>query len=170
MGKPPIIAEHTMNDEVLINAVRDALNKYDPARIWGDDVKIDARGGTVTLSGIVRSQTTKETAGKMASQVNGVSAVQNNLMADADLEMAVAQALAADPRTHPAFPGVLVGVVFGVVYLKGMVKTPEIKAAIGQVAAQVPGVRTVSNEVGTVQSVKAEAAKGGKPEAAVRPA
>lgn len=170
VATPPIIDEHTNQEEVLINAVRDALSKYNPARMWGDDLRIDARGEQITLSGNVRSQTTKEIAASMTAAVNGVASVQNNLLADSDVEMAVAQALGTDPRTAVAFPGILVGVIFGVVYLKGMVKTPEIKAAAGEVAAKVTGAKIVSNELTTVPSVKAEIAKGVKPEAAVRPA
>lgn len=169
MGVPPMISEHTEQEEVLINAVRDALSKYDPIRIWGDDVHIGAHGSAITLSGYVRSQSSKEMAGKLASQVGGVSAVENNLVVDGEVEVAIAQALGADPRTQSVFPGVLVGVVFGVVYLKGIVTSPEIKTAAGEIAAKVPGVRTVSNELTTVQVVKAEIAKGAKPEAAVRP-
>ncbi len=155
MAVPPMVSEHTAEEEVLINAVRDALSKYDPVRIWGDDVHLGAHGSTITLSGYVRSRSAKEMAGKLASQVNGVSAVQNNLNVDADLELAIAQALAADPRTQGAFPGILVGTVFGVVYLKGAVKTPEIKTAAGEIAAKIPGVQNVSNELTVQEAVKA---------------
>ena len=162
MAVPPMISQHTAEEEVLINSVRDALSKYDPVRIWGDDVLLGAQGSTITLSGYVRSRSSKEMAGRLASQVSGVSAVDNKLVVDSDVEMAVAQALGADPRTQSSFPGILVGVVFGVNYLKGVVKTPEIKTAAGEIAAKVPGVRTVSNELATVPAVKADGAKGAK--------
>ena len=154
MSTPPLATEHTSIDEALIMAVRDALASYVPIRILGDSVELDARDGTVVLSGIVQSHTSRETAGQIVSKVPGVKAVENKLVVDAEVELAVAQALAADPRTRVAFPGILVGVVFGVVYLKGQVASAEIKTAANQVASKVPGVRSVSNELTTPEDGK----------------
>jgi osmotically-inducible protein OsmY len=154
MSTPPLAAEHTSSDEALIMAVRDALGSYTPIRILGESVEIDARDGTVVLSGVVRSHASRETAGQIVSLIRGVKAVENKLVVDAEVELAVAQALAADPRTQVAFPGILVGVVFGVVDLKGQVASAEIKTAANQVASKVSGVRSVSNELATLEDGK----------------
>ncbi len=167
MSDPPIYDGHNTADEDLVTAVRDALDQYTPIHIWGDGVQIDAHSGTVVLSGVTRSRSAKETAGRIAQAVKGVSAVDNRLVVDADVELAIAQALAADPRTRGAFPGILVGVVFGITFLKGAVPTAEMKAAAEEIARQIPGVKSVSNELATTQDVKAAP---GKPVMAARPA
>lgn len=146
---PPIDAGPTESEEKLMIAVRDALAQYTPVRVWDDCVQITARGTVIELSGSVRSRTAKEMATRNARQVKGVSAVEDHLVVDADVELAIAQALAVDPRTQAVFPGVLVGVVFGVVYLKGHVASTEVKKAATEIALKVPGVRSVSNELTT---------------------
>ena len=157
MSTPPNKNGHIGQNETLITAVRHALDRYDPIRILRDKIQIDANDGTVVLSGIVRSRTAKEIAEKMVRQVKGVNGVENRLIADAEVELSVAQALGADARTQSAFPGILVGVVFGLVYLKGQVPTPEIKKAAAEIAAKVPGVRSISNELTILSEAKATA-------------
>ncbi len=155
------------SDELLEVAVREALDAYSPTHSWGDGIQVSARGGTIELAGAVRTRSAKETAEQVVRRVKGVTALKNDLTVDAEMELAVAQALAADPRTHDAFPGILVGVVFGVCYLKGVASTAEAKTAAGEIARKIPGVRSVSNELGTVAEVKTAP---GKAAAAVRPA
>ncbi len=137
-----------MNNPTLTTAVNNALKSYTPLRIWAHTLHVSAQDSTVTLAGTARSHTMKEIAEQLARGVRGVSAVQNQIVTDDDVEVAVAQALAADTNTRTSFPGILVGVVFGVVYLKGQVKSAEIKSAASQVTAGVAGVKTVSNELG----------------------
>lgn len=146
-------------DLALATAVQDALNQYTPIRVWENNIQVSAQGGTVVLSGSVRSVTMKEIADERARGVKGVSAVQNQLVVDAEIETAVAQALAADARTRAGFPGILVGVVFGVVYLKGNVASAEMKNAATEIASRVAGVRRVSNELLTPAPLPAAAAK-----------
>ncbi len=149
-------------------AVRNALSQYTPLRIWEQGIQVDVQGGAVILSGNVRSRAVKEMAEQIARKIKGVSAVQNQLLADTDVEIAVAQALSSDARTRAGFPGILVGVVFGVVYLKGTVSSADIKNAATEIAAKVAGVRRVSNElvVATPQKTAAPA----KPSEAAAPA
>ena len=131
----------------LAIAVREMLWQYTPLRVSGQEVQVDARDSTVILSGAVRSRTVKATAEQLAWKVKGVGAVENQLIVDDDLEIAVAQTLASDARTRAGFPGILVGVVYGVAYLKGTVASAEIKNAAGEIARRVPGVTRVSNEL-----------------------
>lgn len=171
INTPPFVDEPSARDEELDMAVRDALGSYGPFRMWGDKIELETRQGVVTLSGIVRSHSAKEIAEQVVRRVPGVKSVENRLVADADVESAIAQALASDPRTGTSFPGILVGVVFGVVYLKGTVATAEVKAAAGQIALGVPGVQSVSNELLTLPELTPAVQTGapGKPQAAVKP-
>lgn len=145
----------------LANAVRQTLLQYPPLRASGTGVQVDANNGAVTLSGVIRSQASKDTAERLARQVKGVSVVENRLTVDSDVEVAVAQALAADARTRSGFPGILVGVVYGIAFLKGSVISAEIKSAAGEIAAKIQGVLRVSNELiaPAVPPAKAVAAK-----------
>ncbi len=136
-----------MSNPVLSAAVHNALAQSTPLRVWMSRLTIDAQDNTVTLTGVVRSRATKTIAVQIARSVPGVSQVQNKLVADEDTEVAVAQALGADARTRNAFPGVLVGVVFGVAFLKGVIASEAGKNAAGEISAQVAGVERVSNEL-----------------------
>lgn len=147
MAVPPIRDQHSTSEDTLIIAVRDALSAYNPVRMWGDCVQLDAHGSTILLSGNIRNHSAKEIAEQITRQVPRVTAVENNLVVDLDTELAVAQALGSDPRTQSSFPGILVGVVFGYVYLKGTVQKAETKTAAGEIASKIAGVRIVSNEL-----------------------
>jgi osmotically-inducible protein OsmY len=157
------------SSEALVSTIWEALCQYNPIRMWRDTVQVEAHAGDVVLSGVVRSHTARETAERIARAVKGVSAVENKLVVDADVEVAIAQALGADPRTRGGFPGILVGVVFGYVYLKGAVAAAEIKNAAGEVALKVAGVRSVSNELSVppdTKTAKPPATKAGAPASA----
>ncbi len=143
----PNNSDSTPHDANLELTVRDALDRYTTLRIWKYSIQVKANAGTIVISGAVRSQADKEIAEKAAQSVKGVSAVQNQLVVDGDLELAIAQALSADPRTSAGFPGILVGVVFGVAYLKGTAPSEEIKKAAGEIAGKIAGVVHVSNEL-----------------------
>lgn len=167
VSTPALYDGRPASDELLEVAVRDALNAYSPTHSWGDGIQVNAHAGAIVLAGAVRTRSAKETAEQAVRRVKGVTAVQNDLTVDAQIEVAIAQALAADARTQDAFPGILVGVVFGVCYLKGVVPTAEAKTAAAEIAAKIPGVKQVSNELKTLPDVKTAP---GKPEAAVRTA
>jgi osmotically-inducible protein OsmY len=147
----------TKRDVNLEQAVRDALDRYAPLRMWQHSIEVQASGGTVVLAGNARSQAEKEIAEKFVRSVKGVTSVENRLIVDGDLEVAVAQALAADARTGSAFPGILVGVVFGTNFLKGTVASQDVKKAAGEIASQVAGVQRVSNELIVLAKVAAPA-------------
>ncbi len=155
------------SDELLEVAVREALDAYSPTHSWGDGIQVTARAGAVLLAGAVRTRSAKETAEQVVRRVKGVTEVQNDLTVDAQIEVAIAQALAADTRTRDAFPGILVGVVFGVCYLKGVVPTAEVKSCAAEIASKIPGIRSVSDELQALSGVKTAP---GKPGAAARPA
>lgn len=135
------------HDRLLEQAVHDALDRYAPLRVWKHGIEVSASQGAVRLTGHARAQSAKDMAEELVRGVKGVSSVTDEIVCDEDLELAVAQALGADPRTRAGFPGILVGVVFGTVYLKGAVGSDELKRAASEVAGRVAGVRDVSNEL-----------------------
>ncbi len=71
--------------------------------------------------------------------------VCNRLVADDDLQVAVAEALGRDPRTRAVQPRVQVD--FGRVTLIGRVRDEPTRAAAASVATDVPGVRAVVNQL-----------------------
>jgi hypothetical protein len=71
--------------------------------------------------------------------------VDNRLVADDELEQALAEALEADPRIRAA--AIEVRVVLGVVELRGRVATAEEREEAARVAHQVSGVQAVANQL-----------------------
>ncbi|HZQ05583.1 MAG TPA: BON domain-containing protein [Anaerolineae bacterium] len=169
------MAEATMalseQDEALETAIIDTLMNYSGVRVWTDALDIQVRGGVVQLGGHVRTQAEKEVTEEVILKVKGVQDLWSNLYVDTDLEIAVAQALGNDPRTRGSFPGILVGSGFGEIFLKGAVASQEIKKAAGEIAAQVPGVREVTNALEAPEPPKPAAPPAAaKPAAGARPA
>ncbi|HZQ06920.1 MAG TPA: BON domain-containing protein [Anaerolineae bacterium] len=169
------MAEATMarsaQDEALEATIIDTLMNYSGVRVWTDALNLQVRGGVVQLGGHVRTQAEKEVTEEVILKVKGVQDVWSNLYVDTDLEIAVAQALGNDPRTRGSFPGILVGSGFGEIFLKGAVASQEIKKTAGEIAAQVPGVREVTNALEAPEPPKPAAPPAAaKPAAGARPA
>ncbi|MBI5303514.1 MAG: BON domain-containing protein [Chloroflexi bacterium] len=137
-------------DERLALKVRAMLNTYTPLRVWSDRIAVETRDGTVTLAGVVRTRATSQIAEQLARGVPGVTRVVNQLVADDAVEIALAGALANDTRTQGGFPGIQVGVVFGVAYLKGLARNQTLKDAAAEIAGKVLGVQHVSDEIAVV--------------------
>lgn len=129
----------------LADQVREHIRRVMPNPLWIESFVITAHNGQVDLAGQVRTRATKERAESAARQVPGVTAVKSSVLVDTDLEIAVAGALGADPRTVKSFPGILVGSQFGEMVLRGWVASAEVKQAAQQIAATVPGVRLIKN-------------------------
>ncbi len=142
-------------DRELEGQAREALARYSTLRIWGHSIQIEANDGVLTLSGHVRTRPASETAERLIRQVTGVRDVKNDLYVDTDLEIAVARALAENPLTATAFPGILVGSGFGEIFLKGQVASKEIKQAAVEIAARVPGVLRVVDDLATPETTPA---------------
>jgi osmotically-inducible protein OsmY len=103
-------------------------------------LSVDVREGEVFLAGHVASSMLRRRIGDLVAAVPGVVAVHNDIVADADLATAVAQALASDSRTRSHL--IRVGTFHGWVRLSG--EAPEAVAqAAEEVASRVPHVRGV---------------------------
>lgn len=148
-----------LRDEELVGGVVAALAR-DGRVNSADRVKVSARRGTVTLSGIVRSFAEKAAAGEVASRVPGVGRVENALtvtmdgtIADHELQAEVAKALARAPEIALRDVGAVVA--DGVVTLVGHARDAARELAAIQAAGSVKGVKDVVSALTLDQEVEA---------------
>jgi osmotically-inducible protein OsmY len=136
---------HYRPDPDLEEEVRQALWDYPRLRIDLGAVKVHAQCNEVWLLGHVAGDINRRLMEDLAGAVRGVRAVHNELVADTDLAVAIAGALAKREETR----GLPIGVYpnLGEVYVRGLVPTEEVKQVAGQVAAEVPGIKTLHNEL-----------------------
>jgi osmotically-inducible protein OsmY len=122
--------------------------------LWNDDVlregdyhEIDVvvSNGVVSLNGYVMTLTIKARVEQAARTVHDVSDVENHLIADDQVVIAVAQALDHDAQTREQT--VYVSARNGIVSLSGEVSSAAVRAAVEECAASVPVVRGVLNYV-----------------------
>ncbi|MFU8817706.1 MAG: BON domain-containing protein [Pseudomonadales bacterium] len=70
-------AEQQIDDTVTLSRVKTALLASDETD--GADIDVDVYRGRVTLSGVVRSPSSRQAAIRIAEEVRGVDAVEDNL-------------------------------------------------------------------------------------------
>jgi osmotically-inducible protein OsmY/sporulation protein YlmC with PRC-barrel domain len=134
-------------DEELADNILDAW--------WGDpilhallidsDLQPVVRAGIATLEGYARSSVQRRRLEELARKVPGVLDVRNEVVADDELELAVARALAKDPRTRGH--DIQVQSYLGNIYLRGIVIDPETREAAAENAGRMPRVKTIINLV-----------------------
>ena len=126
-----------------------ALWDVDLVRTAGGRVRARvAAGGRVELSGPIRSRLTRDRVLAKVRSVSGVAEVVDRIVADPDVEVAVAAALQSDPKTSGLPAGsVLVRSLFGVLTLTGHLPAGADREAVVQVAAGVPGVQQVHDRL-----------------------
>ncbi|MGH2606999.1 MAG: BON domain-containing protein [Anaerolineales bacterium] len=126
-----------------------ALWELDLVRTAGGRVRARVTaGGRVELAGPVRSRLTRPQVQATVRSVPGVVEVVDMMVADPDVEVAVAAALQSDPRTGGVPAGsVLVRSLFGGVTLTGRLPAGTDREAVVQVAAGVPGVQQVHDRL-----------------------
>jgi len=146
-------------DAELVQGVRQGIAIHPYLR--EDDrrgLNVEAVDGVVYLGGTVRTVAARNWAQECARQVHGVFSIQNEVVDDPSLEMAVGQALAAAGLFRQA--RVFVRSIKGEVLLSGFASSQEVINEIQQVAVRVAGVRGVSAKL-QIQppQMTAEAAK-----------
>jgi osmotically-inducible protein OsmY len=129
-------------------AVLDALIAA-PA-VHAGDVDVQARGGTVTLRGMVELVRQREDAERIARQVPGVTEVRNKLsvwltVSADDVAERITDAIGADAQV--GIDQVTVTVDDNDVTLTGWVTSPEHRAAALAAASSAPGVAEVHDEL-----------------------
>jgi hyperosmotically inducible periplasmic protein len=72
-----LAADKPVSDDLIVDNVR--LKLAMDVDVKGGGLKVDAKQGVVTLSGIVESQNQKDRATRLAKKVKGVKSVVNNI-------------------------------------------------------------------------------------------
>jgi osmotically-inducible protein OsmY len=132
-------------EKKLYTRVRRVLWEYEPLRASHAEIYIDIDGDQVGLRGRVRTDPQKLIAGMLIERMPEVGSVVNALIADPEVIRAVADALAQDERTAPYV--IRVDARHGVVTLRGQVASDAIQEAAMAIAASVPSVATVRNQL-----------------------
>ena len=140
MQQPTAAVEHEWLLD-LQRAVERAIWKYGQIRPYVSALSIQVfEDGTVELEGPVRSSLMKEGILQVTRLVPGVTRVVDRLISDADLELAVAEALAEHNKTQDL--RVTVHSHMASITLVG--KAPDdVRAVAGKIASEVPGVQEV---------------------------
>jgi len=145
----------TIDDAVILGSVKSALIS-DPTTD-AHEINVDVNRGVVQLNGFVDSPAEKSRATVVATEVQGVAQVQNNLQLtqgkqtvgehfdDAVLTTKVKAAPIESPDTKAH--QITVETSNGVVQLSGFVNNEQARAAAATVAMSVAGVKSVSNEI-----------------------
>lgn len=114
------------------------------------EIHVDAREGSVSLTGTVDSLAEKNAAVKIAERVSDVAKVQDFLTvsmdkntSDQDLQGMIEEKL----FTLRELSGIGAEVHKGVVYLQGTAETPGYLAAAMDLVSQIPGVAGIKNRV-----------------------
>ena len=138
----------TITAEDLESAVETALWNYSPVRESLSDLHVTVSPeGRVEVSGPVRAGLIKDGVLEALRWVPGVTGIVDGLVADNELEIRVAIALAQDPRLSSLSPGaVSVHSHLGRVTLVASLKDEALSAAAQEVASQVAGVQSVDDQ------------------------
>ena len=132
------VLAHGKEAERVAWKAHDLLRREQTLRTTTSDIVVEAREGCLSLKGRVRTNLLRNLAQRLAQSVLNGWQLENELVSDEALALEVAARLAQDPRTADA--DVRCEVYFGVAHVKGVVASPEQRAAVLEVVAQVPGV------------------------------
>src|SRR5262245_53509716 len=146
-------AKTELSDSWLTAKTKIAL--FADARVKGTQISVDSMHGVVHLRGKVDSEDAKTAAGEAGKGSEGVKMVANDLqvvppsqrrivdVTDEDITRQVEQRLAKNPQTKK----VAVRTDAGVVTLTGEVPSTSTSAQASEFAREVPGVRSVKNQL-----------------------
>jgi osmotically-inducible protein OsmY len=129
------------DEKRLYTRARRVLWDYEPLRASHAEIYIDVHEHTLHLRGRVRTLPQKIIAEALLRRLPEVETVSNELVADPEVQRAVADALAQDERTAPYV--LRVEVRHGIVYLRGDVPHDSVEQAAVEVASSVPLVASV---------------------------
>src|SRR5689334_7134907 len=110
-----------------------------------NDFTLSAQNHTVLLRGHVLRASSKQQIEQVALRTHGVVGVDNQLVADNDLETNVAQALSAVTSEH--HERLFVNARQGIIDLSGKASSVAVRDAAEQCAANVPHVRAVVSHI-----------------------
>ncbi len=133
------------DDDDLRQEALTAINDYVPLRVDMRGFDVRAIDGVVWLRGHVASDLNRSLVPDQLVGIPGIAEIHNDLISDSAISSAVSMALALDPRTAAARIGVYPRL--GEIHLRGNVATPATRQAAEQIAAAIPGVESVINEL-----------------------
>jgi osmotically-inducible protein OsmY len=135
--------------ERLREEIEARLWGYEPLRALGNLLEVDLRGdGTVKLAGPVPTRVIKDGVLRTVRETPGVAHVEDGIIPDPDLEVAVARALASDERTAAILPGqISIRSHNGAITLIGQIPEDVNRAAILDVVRSVEGVRFILDKL-----------------------
>jgi osmotically-inducible protein OsmY len=135
----------TLTIEDLESAVETALWNYHPIRESLSDLQVSvSQDGRVEVFGPVRSGLIKDGVLETLRWVPGVTGIVDGLVADSELEIEVAIALANDPRLKDLPPGAIaVHSHLGEVTLIGHLENDSMRGTAVEATAKVAGVTAV---------------------------
>ncbi|HEX9069820.1 MAG TPA: BON domain-containing protein [Ktedonobacterales bacterium] len=130
-------------DEELEADIRERLEAIPQLFVDVPGIEVRAIDGNVWMRGNVSSEITERRVKTVLSEVRGIDQLIFEIVPDTQLAAYISTALASDPRTA----GQPIGVYprLGEVALRGRVRTEAAQQAASDVAARVPGVRSVAN-------------------------
>jgi osmotically-inducible protein OsmY len=132
-------------DAELHDAVYDAIYDYPRLRVELSGITIYAIDGVVWLRGYVSNDLNRRMVEDQLKNIPGLAELHNGLIADSKLAADVSMELARAPMTATSHIGVYPK--FGEVHLRGRATSSEARQAAETVAAGVPGVKSVINEL-----------------------
>jgi osmotically-inducible protein OsmY len=142
--QPKQLVPYRDDDELRQEALA-AIDAYSPLRIDMRGFDVYAIDGVIWLRGHVASDLNRSLVPDQLVGLPGIAEIHNDLISDSAISSAVSMALARDPRTTEARIGVYPRL--GEIHLRGNVATPATRQAAEQIAAAVPGVKSVVNEL-----------------------
>ena len=137
------LQHRTRPDSDITDDIRRVLQEDTVLRATADQIDARVNAGVVHLGGYVPTHSHKVRAETDVRQVQGIRQVENNLIADPDLEALVTQQLTRDARLCGYT--IFVHTTDGVIRLDGQVDSGELADAAERLAATVPNVRAVVN-------------------------
>ncbi len=133
-------------DPELEEAVYRSLDGFAPLRNLGPrTIRVTARDGRVTLTGHLPTDLLREEAVRRAAATWGVVSVEDRLVTDRELTVAVARAFLDHPRLQPS--RLRVRAAMGTVILEGEVDGHEDAELARSLARRVPGVVAVRDRI-----------------------
>lgn len=119
-------------------------------------LEVSVRDAVVTLRGYVPNRRSQGLAAEIAGRIRGVLGFRDQLVADDDLEVRVARALADDARTRPFIIRVHAsqGIVHLTGTLEGTVASAETQVIAQEIAANVAGARSADVDFPATSAVE----------------
>lgn len=160
-------AKTELSDSWITSKTKIAL--FADERVKGRQVHVETRNGVVMLRGKVDSSEAKAAAADVSKGIEGVKSVKNELQVVAPTERAAVDAddkqisksvedrFKQDPELKNAKIDAKVNA--GVVTLTGEVKSIGTSARASEVARNIPGVRSVKNDLTYASSSSLESSK-----------